>query len=109
MITASEAKELYDQSGAEVAGFLKGSVEPIVIETARGGKRVGYVLLGSLGWYDHLDQVVTPVGKAAVEKLVALGYTAKIVKYGESYVPRGLADDDGNGPFYTNYGIQIEW
>lgn len=109
MIDASEAKELYDQSGAEVAGFLKGSVEPIVIEAARGGKRVAYVLLGSLGPYDHLDQVVTPVEKAVVEKLVALRYTAKILKYGESYVPSGLADDDGNGPFHTNYGIQIGW
>lgn len=109
MITAKEAKELYDQSGAEVAGFLKGSVESIVTEAARGGKRVAYILLGSVGSYDYVDQVVTPVEKAAVEKLKTLGYTAKIVKYGESYVPRGLADDDGNGPTHTNYGIQIGW
>lgn len=27
----------------------------------------------------------------------------------ESYVPRGLADDDGDGPSYTNYGIRITW
>lgn len=109
MITAKEAKELYDESGAEVAGFLKGSVEAIVIEAARGGKRVAYILLGSVGPYEYVDQVITPVEKAAVEKLKTLGYTAKIVKYGESYVPRGLADDDGNGPSHTNYGIQIGW
>ena len=40
----------------------------------------------------------------------ALGYTVQwLESEGESYVPRGLADDAGDGPSYTNYGIQITW
>jgi len=109
MITAKEAKELYDKSGAEVDVYLKNRVEKEVVKAAEGGKRITVIHLGSKGMFDHLDQIITPLQKAVVDKLKELGYRAEIKLYGESYVPRGLADDDGNGPSHQNYGIQIIW
>ena len=109
MLTAQEAKVLYDQSGAEVDEFLKYTVEKEVTNAAKGGKRTVTILLGSLEPLRHLDQEVTPLNKAVVAKLKELGYIAHIERYGESYVPRGLADDDGRGPSHTNYGIRIGW
>lgn len=109
MITAKEAKELYDQSGTEVTDFLKHKVEINVVSAAKSGKRYVFIHLGSKGMFDHIDQLITPLQKAAVEKLQELGYRARIVLDGDSYVPRGLADDDGNGPKHINYGIQIGW
>jgi len=109
MITAKEAKELYDQSGAEVTDFLERNVESKVSYAAKSGKRLVFIHLGSKGMFDYLDQLITPLQKAVVEKLLELGYRARIVLDGEKYVPPGLADDDGNGPSHQNYGIQISW
>jgi hypothetical protein len=109
MITAKEAKELYDQSGQEVADYLKYTVEKEVVKAAEGGKRSTTIHLGSMGSFDHLDQIITPLQKAVVAKLKELGYRAEIKLSGDWYVPRGLADDDGNGPKHINYGIVISW
>ena len=109
MITAKEAKDLYDQSGQEVADYLKYTVEKEVVKAAEGGKRNTMIHLGSKGMFDHLDQIITPLQKAVVTKLKELGYHAEIKLYGDSYVPRGLADDDGNGLTHQNYGIHIGW
>lgn len=109
MITAKEAKELYDQSGAEVEQFLKNEVEKRVTDAAKGGKRFVFICLATLKFYEHAQDKLTPLNKAVVERLVELGYRARVVLDGEPYVPRGLADDDGNGPKHQNYGIQIGW
>jgi hypothetical protein len=109
MITAKEAKELYDQSGQEVADYLKYSVEEKVRKAAEGGKRDTIIHLGTQGPYDYLESVTTPLQRAVVEKLKELGYHTEIKLYGDWYVPRGLADDDGNGPKHINYGIHIGW
>jgi hypothetical protein len=109
MITAKEAKELYDKSGQEVADYLKHTVEKEVVKAAEGGKRNTIIHLGSKGPYEYLDSMVTPLQKTVVWKLKELGYHADIKLYGDSYVPRGLADDDGNGPSHQNYGIHIGW
>lgn len=109
MITAKEVKELYDQSGAEVEEFLKNSVEKPVTDAAKGGKRFVFIFLGTVKFYEHAQDKLTPLNKAVLERLVELGYRARVVHDGESYVPAGLADDDGNGPKHQNYGIQIGW
>jgi hypothetical protein len=109
MITAKEAKELYDKSGQEVADYLKYTVEKEVVKAANGGKRDTMIHLGSLGPFEYLDSVITPLQRAVVIKLAAFGYRADIKLYGDSYVPRGLADDDDNGPKHQNYGIHIGW
>ena len=109
MITATQAKQLYDESGAEVEQYLKFSIEPQVIEAAKAGKRTVTIHLNSLEPYGRLDQVVTPIQRAVVSKLKELGYRATIELYGDRYVPRGLADDNGNGPEHQNFGILIGW
>jgi hypothetical protein len=109
MITAKEAKELYDESGAEVEQFLSYNVEQKVMDAANGGKRSVTIHLGSKDHFSCLAQLITPLQKAVVEKLKELGYQVVIKADGEFYVPRGLADDDGNGPKHQNYGIQISW
>ena len=109
MINAKEAKQLYDESGAEVEQFLKHSVEKQVADAAKGGKRNTIIHLDSLEPFNHLDQVITPLQKAVVVKLRELGYHTQINLYGEHNVPRGLADDAGKGPSHQNYGIHISW
>jgi hypothetical protein len=109
MITAKEAKELYDKSGQEVTDYLKHTVEKEVVKAAEGGKRQTIIFLSSKGMFDNLDQLITPLQRAVVDKLQELGYRAGIRLYGDSYIPRGLADDNGNGPKHQNYGIHISW
>lgn len=109
MITAKEAKELYDESGHEVEQFLKYTVEPEVTKAAKGGKREVMIYLGSIPPFSYAHSTITPLQTAVINKLKELGYLAEIKAYGEKYVPRGLADDDGNGPQHQNYGIQIWW
>lgn len=109
MITAHQAKALYDESGHEVELFLQAKVEPEIVKAARSGKRNVIIYLGSLEPYKHLSQEVTATNTAVVNKLRDLGFSATIKLYGDSYVPRGLADDEGMGPRYTNYGIEISW
>ena len=109
MIDAKQAKQLYDQSGAEVEQFLKHEVEKKVTDAAKSGKREVFVDMGSVKMFHHLADTITPLQKAVADKLKTLGYRAEIKLHGESYVPCGLADDNGNGPTITNYGIQIGW
>lgn len=109
MITAKEAKELYDQSGAEIEEFFKYKVEPEVAKEAKGGKRRAFIHLGSMDQFRNIGQTITPLQQAVVDKLRALGYRAQISLDGDKYVPRGLADDGGIGPLHQNYGIQINW
>lgn len=109
MITAKDAKQLYDKSGVEVENFLTHNVEKEVINAAKSGKRNVNIHLGTLTAFEYVDGKTTPFNRAVVDKLKSLGYAVSIQKYGESYVPRGLADDDGNGPAHTNYGFVIGW
>ena len=109
MITANEAKQLYDESGHEVEQFLKHSVEQNVSNAAKGGKREVFIHLGSVKQFEYLDRTITPLQQAVADKLKTLGYRADIKLDGDKYVPRGLADDNGNGPTIQNYGIQIGW
>ena len=108
MINAQQAKALYDESGAEVNHFLTYEVEKQVIAAAKGEKRTCTILLGSAEVLYRTPEP-DPLQKAIIAALIKLGYMAKFVSYGDKYVPRGLADDDGNGPEHQNYGIVIGW
>ena len=109
MITANEAKQLYDESGAEVEQFLKNNVEKQVICAAKAGKRQLFIDMGSVKQFEYLANTITPLQQAVEDKLKTLGYRADIRLDGESYVPRGLDDDEGTGPKIQNYGIQLSW
>jgi hypothetical protein len=109
MINAKEAKALYDKSGQEVADYLKNEVEQAVIRAATDGKRKVFILLGSTRFSSEMRGAITPVHRGVALILKDQGYVVSIEQDGDSYVPRGLADDDGDGPAYTNYGFHISW
>ena len=109
MITANEAKALYDQSGAEVDLYLKHNVDPAITTAATSGKRSTHIHLGCINAIEHLWQKLTPTEKGAIDKLKEFGYTVTATKDGDAYVPRGQQDDNGNGPSVTNFGITIGW
>ena len=109
MIKAKEAKQLYDESGAEVTEYLKHHIEQKIIDAAKGGKRFVFICIGSVGPYEYVENKLTPLDRAVVDKLVELGYRARVCNDGDKYVPRGLAEGDGSGPLYQNYGIQVGW
>ena len=109
MITAAEAKALYDESGQEVDNFLKSAVEPLIVSSAKSGKRSTMMYLDTIESFHYLGNHVTPLHCRVADKLKELGYTAEIRLYGDKYVPAGLRDDDGNGPLHQNYGIHIGW
>ena len=109
MINAKEAKALYDKSGHEVANYLKNNVEPMVIEAATFGKRYVFIHLGATQFEFEMRVKITFVDQGVAEALKELGYVVSIEQDGASYVPRGMADDEGDGPEYTNYGFHISW
>lgn len=107
MITAKEAKALYDASDAEAKGLMK-SFESQIIEAAKSGKQWIVITIGS----SPTTKTPQPdsVQKRVMELLNELGYTSRWVpQYDDAYVPRCLADDDGAGPSYINCGIHIGW
>jgi hypothetical protein len=114
MITANEARALYDQLFcAEVKLYLKHNVEPAITAAATSGKRSVHIHLGCVGMFESLDQKLTPTEKCVLDKLKELGYTARVEKQGRGqlYVPRGQQDANGDGPSVINFGfgITIGW
>jgi len=107
MITAKEAKVLYDESGAEVQIFLTNKVGPEIKKAAAAGTRSYVAHTGSEELWRNVGP--TPMIRATLAELKRLGYAASFGKYGDEYVPRGLADDNGKGPAHQNYGITITW
>lgn len=114
MITAQEARDLLAQAD-ETVNFYLVKVDAIVKKALAANKRSAFLYVEDL-WnaFDHFDAhyAEPSLSQAAVmRKLKTLGYG---VTFGadeemEPYVPRGLADDDGNGPLYNNIGITIKW
>jgi len=106
MITAKEALALYDATGVEVKQFLDDKVLQPVKDAAMSGKRECTVHLGS---NQYQPPMITKVVEGACFELKRLGYMVSYGFYGEEYVPRGLADDYGEGPKHRNYGITVRW
>jgi hypothetical protein len=111
MITAKQAYALFEPAGKEVNNYLKYTVEPKVTRAAETGNRNVTIFLGSIPVYEiqNLKRELDSLYVAASNKLKELGYAVEIQVYGEKYCPSGLADDDGNGPQYMNYGLYIGW
>ena len=106
MITAKEAIALYDASGAEADAMLK-NIEPKIVDAAKAGKRNVFFLIDASEVWKNIAP--TPLQNQVMDKLYALGYRVQFTRYGGSYVPAALADDDGKGPKYENFGFAIHW
>jgi hypothetical protein len=106
MITAIEAREITHSSDKAIKALLQ-PVEQMIRSAAEAGDSSTLYHLCSHPALLKIDFLPSHV--RMVRELEKLGFTATIMMYGEQYVPRGLADDSGDGPSYINYGISIEW
>lgn len=113
MISAKEAREIVDQSSAEVDRQLA-KIEPLIKVAAEKGQRsVNLGLLTDFGVsvapFDPTPKL-SPLQervKSALER--EFGYRTVWEAVDEPYVPRGLADDDGHGPYYQNWALVVCW
>lgn len=108
MLSAKEAREIVESSDVEVLKSLKMFDEQIRYAAAAQGKKEYFYHMDAAEMYRGLP-LSKPLAVSVVAKLKTLGYGADYTFYGDSYIPRGLADDDGSGPEYTNYGIVVRW
>ena len=70
MITAAEAKTLYDQSGVEVDKYLQQKIEPEVKVAASSGNRTVFHFIGARDIFTHPRP--DPLQTRIIEKLRAL-------------------------------------
>ena len=109
MITAEQAKKLYDESGVAVDSYLNRSIAPEIEKAAKAGKRSVFIHVGSEPPYGSTKTLKEQLHSSTMMKLTELGYKVKWDTDGDPYVPLGLADDYGEGPEYINVGIHISW
>lgn len=112
MITANEAVALYDLSEAKVNTIMS-QIDYEICTLAAAGKRIYECQIDGL-WdsvleYTAYDTQKTKVQEDVSKKLAALGYRVHFGRCGPSYVPRGLQDDNFEGPKYVNLGLVVYW
>ena len=106
---ANEARALTDNSDAKANEILETQIFKNIKEYAEKGKSQ-YIYYVDSCEISAAMPAQTVTQKMITDKLKALGYWAEWSEYGDSYIPRGLADNyDGSGPAYMNYGIIIRW
>ena len=117
MLTAAEALELVKRSDAEVEKFLT-VISPAIEAAAKDGKRtlalssiVNLPDHGAVSLHQECSKIVniTDFQQRLCATLKEFGYSVKFAPHGDTYVPRGLADDDGYGPLYQHYTIIVYW
>lgn len=106
-MNVSEARDITKNSRALAEDYLKDFIYPKIKSSANNGKFSCFFFIGSQERYRHIH--VEQKIESAIEILKQSGYNVKLDYNGFSYVPRGLSDDDGNGPKYTSYGLHIDW
>lgn len=108
-ISARDAHARANQSEVAAQKWLK-LIEPLIIKAADANE---------FSIMHHLDTIDVSFGarlpdlepkiKGAVSMLREMGYNVTYAVYGDRFVPRGLQDDDGNGPMYQSIGLKISW
>lgn len=110
MITAGELRKVVETSQRQVDETLA-KIEPKLVEAAEAGERE-YACYREVPW-DAKSSYCAPEPTRLQQKLVdalkSFGYSAKVEMHGDAYVPRGLADDDGNGPMHQNHVLVVRW
>ena len=112
MIKASEAQALVLNSAANVEKYIA-LIEPNIRKLANDGKRTYecYVdgLWSNMEEYRFIYAELTPIQLLVSNKLKEFGYMVRLSKSGDTYIPRGLADDYGEGPSHVNVCLIISW
>ena len=110
-ITAEQARYLVDESDAGIDYILK-DIDKNIRDAARKGERV-LVSYALHAWLSRplTDLFVKPndVQLKVMKFLRKYNYSVEFNTHGDSYVPKGLADDFGMGPKYINWCIHIRW
>jgi hypothetical protein len=110
MITASEAFSLVEASNSTIDKMLK-ILDPKIRAAAEKGQRQLPVF--EEGWWDSVPSMSNIKPSPKQDRLIAAlanhGFSARLENHGGVYIPKGLADDDGNGPEYVNACIVIRW
>lgn len=106
MITAKEARRIAVTSGVNVAKEVN-KIEPAIRAAAEDGKTCVIHFIDAIRV--HNDVIPTALQNRVMAHLSELGYNVIISTYGDKYVPKGLSDDNGDGPLYINYGYVMSW
>lgn len=108
MFTAKEAKALqYSfQNMSEICSQIGDNIRELIISDYKATKYYWYI--DSCPVNQEIPELDAQ-NKLLVQMLLDNGYVVYWKRYGDSYIPRGLADDWGNGPSYQNYGLVITW
>lgn len=109
MITAKEARQLLETSNVKVEEFLTKEVEPKIIDASTNGKNSVYINVDARPINDYRPIVLPEVQNRVMQEMIKLGYSVRVTNYGDMYIPRGLMNDDGDGPEHQNYGLEIRW
>ena len=113
LITAAGAAALSEESEAHISLPLM-EIDKTIRELASGPEGVREFICYVPGtWHSQpvLDLCPRPTSlqNRIMHVLYDVGFQVRFDTDKTSYVPRGLADDDGNGPEYINWCIHIKW
>ena len=109
MITAKEARSLYDDhSSAEVKAYLA-KIDPVIREAAKDGKQFVVLYVDGLWEAGQYQSNLTSVQVRVKAELEALGFHVTYGKVGNGSIPRGRMNDDGTGPTYYNTCLTVSW
>jgi hypothetical protein len=113
MITRKQAKEKADSVG-KIPDYIIKQIEHQIWNAAEDGKYEVFLYITDL-WnsFNVHGGPTTPskLQQNVIKFLTAApnNFTVTFAPHGDSYVPRGLADDDNTGPEYINWGILVKF
>ena len=111
MFSAADAARLADQASGKYEKICERIGEKVK-ELSEVGKRE-YAIYETGYW--SAEPTLRIPGPTEAQRLLMTclrkyGYFAELLRDGETYVPRGLADDyDNSGPEHQNWCIVIRW
>ena len=109
MITAKQARILAEQSDETSLKYIQSEIDPKIRKAATMGMCQCEVLVDAQEAWITLQPDAKQVRVMQILREEPNFFKVDFKYYDDRYVPAGLADDDGKGPFYTNYGFLISW
>jgi hypothetical protein len=110
MLTAFEARKITEESDIKVDNILD-QLDSLIRARARACKDTLSCYLPDTWYASTLREGIHPndFQRKIMNKLADHGFKVKLARDGDPYVPKGLADNEGNGPIHYNWCIVIGW
>jgi hypothetical protein len=105
-ITAAQARDITHKSLGLALSQIK-PIEQLIKAAAENGESSVVYHIGAVRMGQGIPE--NPITTNTVRILRNAGFHADLRCETQSYVPKGLQDDSGNGPAHVNYGIYISW